>query len=185
MTTPQKAPRILTPATELVSVDALHEHPRNARDGDIGAISESLDSSGFFGALVVQRSTGYILVGNHRYRAAVQKGMTALPVMYADVDDTQAIKIMLADNRANDRASYRDDVLGDLLRELAETDNLYGTAFDKEDVDDLLAILANKPLPVPDEKQGRTEAVDLSQEMAHTCPRCGFEFNDKPNAAAS
>src|SRR4051812_3541184 len=96
-------------------VGDIRMHPRNARQGDIGAICLSIEHNGFFGACVVQESTRYILVGNHRYQAAVHSGASTIPVIFVDVDDERALKILLADNRTNDLASYNDPALADLL----------------------------------------------------------------------
>ena len=53
-------------AYELVAPRALRPHPRNPRRGDVDAIEESIAENGFYGCVVAQRSTGYILAGNHR-----------------------------------------------------------------------------------------------------------------------
>ena len=70
---------------ELVPIDSIQPHPRNARQGDIGAIVESIKANQFYGACVVQRSTRYILVGNHRWRAAKQCDLTQVPVNHGRI----------------------------------------------------------------------------------------------------
>jgi ParB-like nuclease domain len=126
---------------ELVSVRAIKTHPRNARQGDIGAIHESITQNGFFGACVVQKSTGHILAGNHRYMAAVEAGLQSVPVIWVDVDDDRALRILLADNKTSDDASYDQTALADILSELANTSDLLGTGFDGDDLDQLIADL--------------------------------------------
>lgn len=132
---------------EQVGVDAITVHPENARVGDIDAIAESIQTNGFFGTIVAQRSTGHIIVGNHRYQAARQTGMKKVPVIFMDIDDDQARRIMLADNRTNDMASYDDQLLADLLQSVPA---LEGTGFDDDDLADLLAGLPSSPLPPTD-----------------------------------
>jgi len=129
-TTPP-TPRVLTSAFVLEPITALTEHPLNPREGDVGAIVESLDANGFFGAVVAQRSTGYILAGNHRYRAAVMREMESVPVLWVDVDDDHATRILLADNKTNDRASYDNAQLLDILKSL---DDLSGTGYTDDDM---------------------------------------------------
>lgn len=136
---PTGQPVVINSAFELVAVNKLRPHPENPRQGDIGAIYESIQSNGFYGAVVVQRSTGYILAGNHRFQAAVESGIAEVPVAWVDVDDDRARRILLADNRTNDMASYDDAALADLLkRVLTETDTLAGTGYEPEDLDDLI-----------------------------------------------
>lgn len=127
---------------EAVPVDSLVEHPNNPRKGRLSVITESMRQNGFYGSVIVQRSTGYVIVGNHRLRAAREAGIDAVPVTYVDVPDEQATRIMLADNRSNDLAGYGDSELRELLEELALTDvGLAGSGFDDDDLADVIARL--------------------------------------------
>lgn len=122
-----------------VSISDLSTHPRNIRHGDIGAICTSLAAHGQYRPIVVQRSTGYILAGNHTYQAARSLGWSEIAVTHVECDDEQALRILLVDNRANDLATYDDSALSDLLKELAATDlGLDGTLFDGDALDDLI-----------------------------------------------
>lgn len=125
-------------ALEIVEATRLTPHPQNARDGDVGAIYESIQVNGFFGALVVQRSTGYILAGNHRFLAGCEAGMDAFPVFWVDCDGVGALRILVADNRTSDLATWADDALAQVLQSLAMDSALDGTGFDGDDLDDLL-----------------------------------------------
>lgn len=120
------------------SVSDLTPHPSNPRQGDVGSIHESIDVNGFYGALIVQKSTGHVLAGNHRLKAAVASGAETVPVIEVDCDDETATRILIADNRTNDVASYDNDALANLLKELASTSGLAGTGFDGDDLDQLL-----------------------------------------------
>jgi ParB-like nuclease domain len=85
---------LLNETYELVPAEQLNEHPRNARRGDVDAIATSIRANGFFGTLVAQRSTGNVLVGNHRFRAGILEGMESFPVIWIDCDDARALKIL-------------------------------------------------------------------------------------------
>lgn len=138
--------RIVNTSSEVVPVDALRPHPRNPRRGDVGAIRDSIAANGFYGAVVAQKSTGFILAGNHRWEAARQSGADAIPVVWVDVDDDHALRILLADNRTNDVAAYDEAALVDVLRELeAMQGSLQGTGYTPDDLQDLLAKLAGPP----------------------------------------
>jgi hypothetical protein len=114
-------------------------HPKNVRQGDVGAISQSLNAHGQYRAIVVQKSTGYILAGNHTFLAAKSLGWQQIAATFVDCDDEQAIRILLVDNRANDLAMYDDRALADLLKELTATNSgLDGSLFTGDDLDDLL-----------------------------------------------
>lgn len=62
---------------EVVPIDSVRPHPQNPRRGNVDAIAQLIRANGFRGALVVQRSTGYILAGNPRWLAAKKAGLTA------------------------------------------------------------------------------------------------------------
>jgi len=120
---------------ELVKLEKLQPHPSNPRRGDMGAIQESIETNGFYGAVVVQRSTGHILAGNHRYQAAKEAGIEKLPVVWVDVDDERALRILLGDNRTSDLATNDDQALLELLKLLSESEEgLVGTGYGDDDL---------------------------------------------------
>ena len=133
-----------------VQVDKVQQHPDNANNGDLEAIAESIEVNGLFTPIMVQRSTGNILIGNHRYIAALSLGARNVPVVYLDVDDTEAKRIMVADNRTA-RLGHDDEAqLANILEDLYATDSgLAGTGYEFEDYTKLLAGL-NEPLSFPD-----------------------------------
>lgn len=135
----RNAPNVINQSYELADVNTLSPHPRNPNEGDIGAIVDSIETNGFYGAIVAQTSTRHIIAGEHRWRAAREAGITHVPVIFVDADDTASIRIMLADNRTAELARRAESELYDLLRDLA-TDTparLSGTGYDMDFLDDL------------------------------------------------
>lgn len=127
----------ISQAYEVTPVEDLIKHPKNPRKGDIAKIKESIQANGFGGALWAQKSTGHIIAGNHRYEAALALGATHLPVIWMDVDDDEALRLLLADNRTQDLAEYDKAGLADLLNELhdeTDPDSLFGTGFSSYDL---------------------------------------------------
>jgi hypothetical protein len=124
-------------AVEQVKLGDLRPYPGNARRGDVAAIADSLEANGQYRPLVVQRGTGYVLAGNGTLQAAQKLGWPSVQVTYLDVDDAQARRIVVADNRTHDLGGYDDRALLALLRDLG--DDLTGTGFDADDFDSLLA----------------------------------------------
>lgn len=120
---------------ELVPVARLALMEGNPREGDIGAISESLRLNGQYRPIVARRD-GTVLVGNHTVQAAYALGWKEIAVVWADVDDEEAAKIVLVDNRTADLATYDGTELGQLLTSLHGWD---GTGFDPDDVEAILA----------------------------------------------
>jgi hypothetical protein len=124
-------------------IDDIHPHPRNVRQGDIGAICQSLEAHGQYRAIAYQMSSKRILAGNHTWKAAKQLGWTHIAATPIICDDEQALRILLADNKANDLATYNDAELIELLKQLADTDlGLDSTLFDGDALDDLISKFA-------------------------------------------
>lgn len=155
---------LATPITQL------KPHPQNVRQGDVGAISQSLEQHGQYRPIVVQQSTGFILAGNHTYKAAKALKWKDIAATYVDVDDEQALRILLIDNRANDLASYDDSALVEMLKALMDTElKLGGTGFDPSDLDQLLKDLEMEtgnpvegdPDAVPDDAPSKTVPGDV------------------------
>lgn len=133
---------ILPMGVDTVPLTTLTPHPDNARKGDTRTIAESLQTHGQYRPLVVQKAptddgTHHILCGNNTYLAAQKLGWEQVAVQYVDVDDTQAKKILLVDNKANDEAEYDDQALLALLESLDDLDDLTGTGFEEDALTDL------------------------------------------------
>jgi hypothetical protein len=135
----ERGPERLDPDLEALAVpiDDVHPWPGNPRQGDVGALSQALTRFGQRKPLVVQRSTGLIIAGNHTWQAAQALGWRAVAVNAADTDDAEAVAYALADNRTSDLASYDEAQLAELLQAVGEA-GLPGTGYDADDVDALL-----------------------------------------------
>jgi ParB-like chromosome segregation protein Spo0J len=104
--------------------------------------------------VVVQRSTGYVVAGNHLRRAAAALGWQNLAATVLDLDDATASGYLLADNRCSDLGTYDDALLAALLEEQAAAGNLAGTGYGQADIDELVArVLAEA------ERKGDPDAI--------------------------
>lgn len=133
-----------------VEINSIQPYPGNPRHGDVGAIVTSLRRFGQQKPVVVQASSGYIVAGNHVYKAARDLGWSHLAVNRTDLSDWEARAFLIADNRMSDLGTYDEEVLGEILREIAQANDLEGTGFDGDDVDDLLAKIAKDAGPRPE-----------------------------------
>lgn len=115
-----------------VEIDKLSEHPSNARKGDIPKIMRSLERFGQVKPIIVQRSTGYIVAGNHVTKAAMRLGWTTIQAVILDMDDDAAIGYLVSDNSASDSSAYD---RGKLLDVLTNALSLEGLGFDEDDLE--------------------------------------------------
>jgi len=160
---------------EMVPIDKLERHPQNPRIGDVDEIATSIKANGWWGTVVAQRSTRYVLAGNHRLLAAQKVGLEEVPVYWVDVDDPTAHRILLADNKTAELATYDEELLVELLSSVVEESSLLGTGYTDADIAELLEAVDVEFFP----EEG--EQPRLDQRNPTTCPDCGFEWRVGPS----
>jgi hypothetical protein len=152
---------------EYVPTSDLRLYHRNPRIGDPKKIAESLQVNGQYRALAVNKGThtgrpNEVLAGNHTLLAARDLGWAEVGITWVDVDDDQAARIVLADNRTADVASYEDRLLAELLGELPDLD---GTGYDPGDLDDLIAAIQEEaPDGIEHDPEGMRQTNTLDED---------------------
>jgi hypothetical protein len=129
---------------QAVALTELKNYPKNPRKGNVGVIAESLKAYGQYKPITVNKRNNEILAGNHTYRAAQQLGWEKIDVVFVDVDETTAAKIVAIDNRSTDVSEYDNEELKSLLEDLPDLAN---TGYDVSDLDDLRALLEEAATP--------------------------------------
>jgi ParB family chromosome partitioning protein len=90
------------PIGRLIPIEQVDPNPDQPRQvmGDLSELMASVSEKGIIEPLVVrQRGSRYqIIAGERRYQAAVQVGLTELPVVIREVDDTEVIELALVEN---------------------------------------------------------------------------------------
>jgi ParB-like chromosome segregation protein Spo0J len=124
---------------ERVPVGSLEPYPGNPRRGDVDAIAESLQANRQYAPLIAQKSTRYVLAGNHTLQAAIKLGWETVTVAWVDVDDAHALRILLSANRTADLAGYDDRALAAVLNDL--DGDLEGTGYAARELNDLNNLL--------------------------------------------
>lgn len=146
----------------MVGVDQIHEHPRNPRQGDVELIEESMEEVGFYGACTVHRPSGDIIAGNHRYRVAVARGATEVPVIWYHGTEEQALKILLGDNKIADGGEYDQDRLNGVLASLPTLSGTgYGLAAIAAAIEAGEPDLGPAPIDIPDDQYVPMYAIQI------------------------
>lgn len=90
------------PVGRVVPIEQIDPNPTQPRQmmGDLSELIASITEKGVIEPLVVrQRGERYeIIAGERRYQAAIQAGLTDLPVVLRDVDDAEVIELALVEN---------------------------------------------------------------------------------------
>jgi len=91
-----------TPIGRLVTIDQIDPNPDQPRQtmGDLSELMASIAEKGILEPLIVRPRGGryQIIAGERRYQAAVQVGLTELPVVIRDVDEDEVIELALVEN---------------------------------------------------------------------------------------
>lgn len=160
---------MLEPA--MVKLSELRRLPRNTKDHDIGAINESYDEFGFLDRIIINKTTGHLLAGHGRIDLLQQLKSSGakppaginpngkdwfVPADYAEIPAEKEEKAAIALNRIQERGGHKDDLLAAVLSDYAAKDDLRGTGYDKDDLDQLLRDLGTKneivEVPAPIDK---------------------------------
>lgn len=148
---PESTPvKLSTVKSESVLIESVQPFDRNARQGDVGILADSLMENGQYRPIVVNRRTNSIVVGNHTWLAAKMLGWEKIAVTFIDVDEKEEARIVLVDNRSSDVAGYDTDTLLKLLKSMAT--DLNGTGYDGDDIDDLLNGSTTRPKALTGQK---------------------------------
>lgn len=130
---------------DLIPIDEVTCHPDNYNNGDIEDITTSIEVNGMYRPLYVQRSTGYIIAGNHTWLSCKALGSNVIPVKYLDVDDMTALRIMVADNEIARSSIVDNAALLQVLETLNREDSLMGSGKKPHDLE-VLRHLAEIPV---------------------------------------
>ena len=167
------------PATEveLVSVTDLVPYARNARthsDEQIAQIMASIREWGFT-TPILRDETGMVIAGHGRLLAAQRLKLGEVPVVTArGWSEAKKRAYVIADNKLALNAGWDEALLG---LEFAELDR---EGFDLDllgfDPEELARILGGEDETPPESSSKEIDPDDYV--MGHTCPKCGFEFDD-------
>lgn len=156
----------------IVPIDGLKHYGKNPRRGDVGKIADSLVANGQYKPIVVRSGANEVLAGNHTLKAAKKLGWDEIAATFVDVDDDEAARIVLVDNRTNDLATYDEAELVGLLQSLPTLD---GTGFSPVDLADIIGDIQQEPA------ESGEGADELPQRPNETISKLGDVFSLGPH----
>lgn len=143
-----------TAAAHWVDVATLREWAQNPRKNDkaVAEVAKSIRRFGWGAPIVANKRDGEIIAGHTRYQAALRLKLTKVPVRWVDLDPADAHALALADNRIGEVATWDDDRLRDVLRDLRAADDslLADLGFSDSELRGLLGDV-ERNLPNPDD----------------------------------
>lgn len=136
-------------------IDSIKPWDRNPMvhpEAQIVALVGEVKRDAWGAVIIAQLSSRRIIAGHCRLEAARRLGMDTVPVRFVDVDDHQADRMALADNKIPEMAEWDDEALTLILRDLSEAEaGFSGIGWSSLD---LKKLLEEVPAPTEEEDTG-------------------------------
>jgi len=155
-------------------IERLVFYARNPRKNDhaVDKVAAAIREFGFR-VPICAKSDGTIVDGHLRLKAAKKLGLSEVPVVLADdMTEAQIKAFRLSVNKMAELAEWDTELLALEIQDLEDVGfDIDVIGFDASE----LASFSNDPSSDVDAPDGFGEADET--ELAHTCPKCGFEFD--------
>lgn len=163
------------PEYKLIPVSDLIPYARNSRthsDAQVAQIASSIKEFGFINPVITDGQNG-IIAGHGRVMAASKLGIEQLPcIEAAHLSEAQKRAYVIADNKLALNSNWDYELLKVELLDLQESGfDLPITGFDLTEI--------NAMFMDGDGSESPDDFKEIDEfDMDHTCPKCGFQFNE-------
>lgn len=103
-------------SVKLSDIFPYYDNPRDNTDA-VKPVKESFNKFGFIKPIICDKK-GVIICGHTRYVAAFQLGLEFVPVIYSDMNNEEAKKFRIADNKLAEKSQFDEDELLEELRKM-------------------------------------------------------------------
>ena len=179
---------------EYILVDDLKFYERNTRthsDDQVAQLVESIKEFGFTNPVLIDEDN-VLIAGHGRTTAAKLLGLQEVPaIRLVGLSEAQRKALRIADNKLALEAGWDEDILASELAELQELGfDLELSGFNLDEIEELLdsptyGVVTEQTTEKQEAQPVKNTSAELNlddysdEHFAHTCPRCGFTFNDK------
>ena len=175
-----------------ISLKELKPYPLNAKKHppeQIEKLVRSINLTGFTQPIVVNKEGNelVIIAGHGRYLASLEMNLKEVPCMVLEVPKIVADQARLMDNKSAE-SDYDIELL---IKELSKfnSEEIIETGYDETELNKLILELEEtldefndenvEIKSFDEEKEGSTKEINPDEyEFKHTCPKCGFQYND-------
>lgn len=163
-------------SVKLKDIFPYYDNPRDNTDA-IEPVKESFKKFGFIKPIICD-SKGVIICGHTRYVAAFQLGLDYVPVVYSDMDDEQAKKFRIADNKLAEKSEFDETELLEELRKMKVPTDMQ--AFFFEDIDQMLNFDINSIEQQAEEMGGYTNDYEDTSNTDYD--QEDYSINEEPES---
>jgi len=130
--------------SETVDISTLRPHPKNYQkhpEEQLKHLRQSIKEHGLYRNVVIAKDST-ILAGHGVVEAAKSLGIKEIPVMRLNIasDSPKAMKVITGDNEIGNLGVADERMLSDLLKDIADIDELLGTGFDEAQLASLVMV---------------------------------------------
>ena len=141
----------------------------------IDKVADSIKRFGFASPIIARSEDKIIIAGHTRFEAAKKLGLDQVPVRYLDLDPADSRLLALADNRLGEIATWDEDLLSEVLRDMIELDRDIGSlGFDEDEFESLL----NDKIDYVDDDDFEDHAEPVSGDIRQVVLRFTPEEHD-------
>jgi hypothetical protein len=131
----------LTYPVESVAIETLKSHPKNYKKHPVKQLEhlmKSIEEHGFYRNVIIAKDST-ILAGHGVVQASLRLKLTTIPVIRLNIDPTSpaALKVLAGDNEISHLGEVNQEALMEILGDLRDADELFGSGWDAEAVDGL------------------------------------------------
>lgn len=148
-------------------------------DPEYETLKNSIKKFGYIDPLIWNERTGNLVGGHQRFKILMEEKPKTLLVSVVNMEEAEEKALNLALNKIS--GDWDDYKLEQILEDLQHDNfDLSLTGFSESEIDEILGELA--------EHEGNGGKINDSQELdlvdygddhfQHTCPKCGFSFNE-------
>lgn len=155
----------------LVPISEVMPYENNANNGDVDLVRDSIQTNGFYGAIIAQKGFGTIIAGHTRYEALLSLGSEWIPVIWVETSNVSAARMRVVDNRSTRMGRDDPALLLEELQSILEADAdllLTGTGYLETDLESIRALM-EEPLDFDE-----NEFAKQRGSKTFECPACGW-----------
>lgn len=143
-------------------------HPSNQRE----ALRGSLETLGWYDAVIMNRQTGYLIDGHARVEEQLSLDESQqLPVLVVDMTEEEEAQALASHDWITQMAVYDAEVLNELLSSFNS---------DNDAVQEMLSDMADKNNLIETLPPDDFDEMDETLETEYCCPKCGYEWSGAP-----
>ena len=125
---------------EYVPVEQLKPFKGNPRknDGQVDAVVKSIEAFGYTNPILARRANNEVIAGHTRLKALKKLGAKEAPVIFLDLDETDARVYAVFDNKSVENVEWDLPKLADLLVEFDQLNvDMDLTGFSMDEIEDI------------------------------------------------